>query len=156
MSFLLACVIGVLFAAGFYMLLRRSFVKLIIGLGLLGHGANLLIITAAGIERDAVAADGSPVQAERGMPPFIDPDDARAYDEAKEAGPEALAAIKADPARDGELDAGAADPLPPALILTAIVISFAIVSYTIVLVKRTYQEVGTDDLDQMTATDLTP
>ncbi|MEM9083623.1 MAG: NADH-quinone oxidoreductase subunit K, partial [Planctomycetota bacterium] len=45
------------------------------------------------------------------------------------------------------------DPLPPALILTAIVISFAIVSFAAVLVKRAYQEVGTDDLDQMIATD---
>jgi multisubunit Na+/H+ antiporter MnhC subunit len=45
------------------------------------------------------------------------------------------------------------DPLPGALILTAIVISFGIVSYTIVLIKRTYQDVGTDDLDELTTTD---
>ncbi|MEM0983487.1 MAG: NADH-quinone oxidoreductase subunit K [Planctomycetota bacterium] len=129
MSFLLACTIGILFATGTYMLLRRSFVKLIIGLGLIGHGANLLIITAAGINTEIVDETGAIVEI-RGRPPLI---------------------------AEGEdvLGAGAADPIPPALILTAIVISFAIVSYTIVLVKRTYQEVGTDDLNQMTATDLT-
>jgi multicomponent Na+:H+ antiporter subunit C len=155
-SFLLACVIGVLFASGVYMLLRRSFVKLIIGLGLIGHGANLLIITSAGIQRDAVAADGTPVVAPRGMPPLIEREDAQGYDRAKGTGGGAYEVANANPASDGELDATAADPLPPALILTAIVISFAIVSYTIVLVKRTYQAVGTDDMNQMTATDLTP
>ncbi len=46
-----------------------------------------------------------------------------------------------------------ADPLPGALILTAIVISFGVVAFTIVLIKRTYEEIGTDDLDQMTSTD---
>lgn len=134
MSFLLACVIGLLFASGTYMLLRRSFVKLIIGLGLIGHGANLLIITAAGIAADAppagdAAQAGDAARETRGTPPLI---------------------------AEGEqtLPGSAADPLPPALILTAIVISFAIVSYTIVLVKRTYEELGTDDLNQMTATDL--
>jgi multicomponent Na+:H+ antiporter subunit C len=45
------------------------------------------------------------------------------------------------------------DPLPPALILTAIVISFAILAFAAVLVKRAYEEVGCDDLDQMRTTD---
>ena len=46
-----------------------------------------------------------------------------------------------------------ADPLPQALILTAIVISFGVLAFTTVLVKRVYQTVGTDDLDDMKATD---
>ena len=46
-----------------------------------------------------------------------------------------------------------ADPLPQALILTAIVISFAVLAFTLVLIYRTYQTLGTDDLDQLKATD---
>jgi len=42
-----------------------------------------------------------------------------------------------------------ADPLPQALILTAIVISFAVTAFMLALVYRTYQTVGTDDLDRM-------
>ena len=41
-----AVVVGVLYAAGIYMMLRRSLFKLILGLMLLSHGANLLIFTA--------------------------------------------------------------------------------------------------------------
>jgi multicomponent Na+:H+ antiporter subunit C len=46
-----------------------------------------------------------------------------------------------------------ADPLPQALILTAIVISFGLTAFAIVLIKRVYQTVGSDDLDKMTSTD---
>ena len=51
MEFLLAFVVGGLYAAGLYMMLRRSIVKLIIGLALFGHAANLLIFTVAGLTR---------------------------------------------------------------------------------------------------------
>jgi multicomponent Na+:H+ antiporter subunit C len=46
-----------------------------------------------------------------------------------------------------------ADPLPQALILTAIVIGFGVQAYALILIKRIYQTVGTDDLDKMKATD---
>lgn len=46
-----------------------------------------------------------------------------------------------------------ADPLPQALILTAIVIGFGVQAFALVLIKRVYQTVGSDDLDQMTTTD---
>ena len=46
MMLLLSIVVGLLFAAGLYMMLRRSAMKLIIGLALIGHGANLLIFSA--------------------------------------------------------------------------------------------------------------
>lgn len=115
MMLLLAASVGVLFAAGAYMLMRRSFVKLVVGLALLGHAANLLIWAVA--------------EPTRGRPPLVD----RAAD------------APAPPY---------SDPLPAALILTAIVIGFGIVSYTIVLLKRLYQDVGTDDLEAVTSTDL--
>lgn len=114
MDTILAFVIGTLYAASIYLILRRSIVKLIIGLALLGQAANLLIFTAAGLTR--------------ANPPIV-PDGAEAA-----VGP-------------------SADPLPQALILTAIVISFGVLAFTTVLVKRVYQTVGTDDLDDMKATD---
>jgi len=46
-----------------------------------------------------------------------------------------------------------ADPVPQALILTAIVISFGLQAFAIILVKRTYKVLGTDDLDQLNTTD---
>ena len=114
MLLLLVVSIGLLFGAGAYMLLRRSFVKLVIGLALLGHAANLLIFIGS-----------DPM---RGRPPLIHPGE------------------KLPPETYG-------DPLPMALILTAIVIGFGITSFTIVLLKRAYQDLGTDDLNTMTTTD---
>jgi len=46
-----------------------------------------------------------------------------------------------------------ADPLPQALILTAIVIAFGVLAFAVVLIRRAYEVVGTDDLDQMKDTD---
>lgn len=110
MTLLLALLIGVLYAAGIYMLLRRSIVKLILGLVLLSHAAHLLIFTAGGIEWR--------------RPPFIS------------AGAERLTGV-------------VADPLPQALILTAIVISFGVTAFALVLVYRAHQAAGTDDWDEM-------
>lgn len=52
---------------------------------------------------------------------------------------------------DGQevLKTGAANPLPQALILTAIVISFSFFAFLLVLAYRTYQELETDDTDEM-------
>ena len=46
-----------------------------------------------------------------------------------------------------------ADPLPQALILTAIVISFGVLAFFLALVYRAYDTIGTDDLDKMKETD---
>lgn len=40
-----------------------------------------------------------------------------------------------------------ADPLPQALILTAIVIGFGILSFSVALIYRAYRSRGTDDLE---------
>ena len=42
-----------------------------------------------------------------------------------------------------------ANPLPQALILTAIVISFSFFAFLLVLAYRAYQDIGTDDTDGM-------
>ncbi|WP_409524336.1 Na+/H+ antiporter subunit C [Nitrincola sp. MINF-07-Sa-05] len=111
---ILAVVIGILYASAIYMMLRRSIVKLVIGLMLLSNAANLLIFAAAGVER--------------GAPPLI----------AKGAmQPEGLIA----------------DPLPQALILTAIVIAFGVLAFAVVLIHRAYEVVNADDLDKMKDTD---
>jgi multicomponent Na+:H+ antiporter subunit C len=45
--------------------------------------------------------------------------------------------------------AATANPLPQALILTAIVISFSFFTFLLVLAYRAYQELGTDEIDEM-------
>jgi multicomponent Na+:H+ antiporter subunit C len=45
--------------------------------------------------------------------------------------------------------AATANPLPQALILTAIVISFALTAFTVVLFERAYRSLGTLDTDAM-------
>lgn len=114
MEIILAIMIGVLYAAGIYMILRRSLVKLILGIIILGNGANLLIFLLGRITK--------------GRPPII-PGDLKVFEEAY------------------------ADPIPQALILTAIVISFGLQSFAIILIKRAYKVVKTDDLDEMNAID---
>lgn len=46
-------------------------------------------------------------------------------------------------------EAGIANPLPQALILTAIVISFSLFAFLLVLSYRAYQALGTIDTDEM-------
>lgn len=49
----------------------------------------------------------------------------------------------------GEEAASYTDPIPQALMLTSIVITFALTAYVLVLGYRTYIELGTDDLKQL-------
>lgn len=60
-SVVMAVVVGVLFATGTYLLLQRSLTRVLIGLTLLTHAANLLLLVAGGRAADApfVAADGT-------------------------------------------------------------------------------------------------
>ena len=110
MEFILAITTGILFAAGFYLMLRRSLVKLMLGILFLSHAANLLIFCSAGIEY--------------GKPPII---------------AEGLS----------KLMGAHADPLPQALILTAIVIGFGVQAFFLVLMRKVYELIQNDDLDEM-------
>lgn len=110
MELVLAITLGVLYAAGAYLLLRRSVVRLILGVVLLGHAANLLIFTAAGLRSGGAVF----VPAGAAAPPI-----------------------------------GAADPLPQALILTAIVISFGVLAFTVVMIARAHRIAGSDDVDAL-------
>jgi multicomponent Na+:H+ antiporter subunit C len=60
---LLAVVAGVLYATGFYLLLRRRLAQLIVGLGLLANGSNVLIFSAAGLTRSRPPIVVEPVSA---------------------------------------------------------------------------------------------
>ena len=51
MELLLAITAGTLYGAGFYLMLRRRLAQLIVGLGLLSNGTNLLIFTGGGLTR---------------------------------------------------------------------------------------------------------
>ncbi len=53
----------------------------------------------------------------------------------------------------GENAAPYTDALPQALILTAIVISFAVTAFILVLAYRAYKELGTDDLEKLRGVD---
>ena len=114
MEIVLAVIVGLLYASGIYLMLRRSIVKLVLGLVVLGNGVNLLIFLLGGLVR--------------GKPPIISPD-------------------------GNMLGTIYADPVPQALILTAIVISFGLQAFAIVLIKRTYVVVNTDDLDEIHPTE---
>ena len=95
----MAIAVGVLFASGVYLLLQRSPIRLILGLGLLSHGVNLLLFSTSGLRR--------------GVPPII-------MDKAT---------FRGDISQF-------VDPLPQALILTAIVISFGVTAFVVALVNR--------------------
>src|SRR3954462_6675899 len=106
MELLLAIVAGVLYASGLYLMLRRRLAQLIIGLGLLSNGTNILILSAAGVTR--------------AKPPLMS------------------AGMTADQF---------ADPVPQSLILTAIVIGFGVLAFSLVLAHRVHQSAGSDDID---------
>jgi multicomponent Na+:H+ antiporter subunit C len=99
---MLAGVAALLFGIGTYLLLQRKLSRIIIGLGLLTHGANILLITAG----------------RRGDPPIV--------------GQGARADL--------------ADPLPQALALTAIVITFGVTILLLALAYRSWQLTSDDEV----------
>ena len=110
MEIVLAFVIGGLYAAGIYLMLRRSMPKLVMGLIFLSNATNLLIFVAAGLTR--------------GKPALVAP---------------------------GETSLGQphADPLPQALVLTAIVIGFGVLAFFLTLLRQAYRKLGVEDLDAL-------
>jgi multicomponent Na+:H+ antiporter subunit C len=107
---ILAITAGTLYGTGFYLMLRRRFAQLIIGLGLLGNGTNLLIFVGGGLTRI--------------RPPII---------------PEGQTAITGP----------YADPVPQSLVLTAIVIGFGVLAFSLVLAHGVHAITGSDDIDEL-------
>ncbi|MEX0652936.1 MAG: NADH-quinone oxidoreductase subunit K [Phycisphaeraceae bacterium] len=121
MTFVLAICVAVIVAVGVYMLLGGELKGVAIGVFLLAHGANLSVL----------AMSGSPVTAD----------------------PEGGRLIKAAPVLDNH-GAGASlttvvDPLPQALILTAIVIGFGVMGFLLSLLVVTGRSTGTLDVDTL-------
>ncbi|NLF06210.1 MAG: Na(+)/H(+) antiporter subunit C [Actinomycetales bacterium] len=102
-SLALVVTIGVLVAAGVYLVLERSLTRIIIGIVLIGNGVNLLLLVSGG------AAGGAPII---GMTP------------------------------EDEMS----DPLPEALILTAIVITLGMTAFLLALAYRSWQLHGHDEV----------
>ncbi len=103
----LALLIGVLYGVGTYLLLQRTLIRVVIGLGLLSHGANLMLLQA-----------GGPF----GSAPFV------------------------GPGGGGVVGEGAADPLPQAMVLTAIVITFGVSAFLLALAYRSWVLTGDDEV----------
>lgn len=107
MTLVLSLIIGLLFAAATYCLLRRNLMRVLIGILLLGHAVNLLLLSAS------------------------DP----------------LSRVPAILGKDGTPELpGTADPLPQALVLTAIVIGFGLSVFTLVLARSCFQKMPIDDV----------
>jgi len=108
MSVLLAFAAAFLFATGTWLLLQRRLSRILIGVGLVGHGSNILLLTSGG---------GG------GVSPIID---------------------TADPSEF-------TDPLPQALVLTSIVITFGVTAFLLALGYRswriTHDDVVEDDVE---------
>jgi multicomponent Na+:H+ antiporter subunit C len=102
----LAVMVGVLYAGGTYLLLQRTLTRIVIGLVLLGHGANVLLLLAGG---------------RAGDPPLGDADQLNA--------------------------ATTADPLPQAMALTAIVITFGIIAFLLTLAYRSWTITRDDQVE---------
>lgn len=103
MTVLLAVTAGILCACGTYLLLGRQLSRIVIGIGLVGHGVNILLVLSGG--------DG-------GEPAFIGGD-----------------------------PAGFADPLPQALVLTAIVITFGVIAFLLSLAFRSWRVTADDEVE---------
>lgn len=121
MELVLAIVVGVLFAAGTYLMMARHLLRVVLGTALLGHGTNLLLLGSGRLKRGAAPILGDHAAAGAGTW-------ASRY----------------------------TDPLPPALILTAIVIGLATTALLFVLAYRTHHERGSADLALLRARDEAP
>jgi multicomponent Na+:H+ antiporter subunit C len=105
----LAVLVGVLYGAGTYLLLQRTLTRIVMGLAMMGHGTNVLLLLSGG---------------RAGRAPLIGAND---------------------------LDARYADPLPQAMALTAIVITFGIMAFLLALAYRswtlTHDDTVEDDVE---------
>ena len=95
-NLVLVVVIAALFTVGVYLLLERSLSRVLVGVILLGNGANLLFLVAGGAA---------------GRPPILGQAAARDM----------------------------SDPLPQAMVLTAIVITLGLTAFLLAMAYRTWQ-----------------
>lgn len=99
---------GVLFAVSMWLLLQRSFVKVLFGFVVLSNAANLFVLMMSG----EPVGRSAPIVGDTG--PMV-------------------------------------DPLPQALVLTAIVIGFGVTAYLVTLLYRLFLDSGTTHVDELYA-----
>lgn len=111
-----AVAVAALIAAGVYLALSRDLLRAVIGISLVGAGANLVVLSAGrvGADAPAIVSEGA------------------------------------------ALPAAAANPLPQALVLTAIVISFSLTCFSLALVLAVRQRVGVADSALLRAAEPPP
>jgi len=102
-NLVMAVTVGGLYSVGFYLLLQRSLMRVLIGVVVLGHGTNLLLQLVGGPPGRVPIVGNSPVET-------------------------------------------FADPLPQALALTAVVITFALTTFLLALGYRAFGLVGHDEV----------
>jgi multicomponent K+:H+ antiporter subunit C len=103
-EFLVASAVGVLSAAGIYLVLRGRTFPVVLGLAFMSYAINVFLFASGRLVVN--------------QPPIY-----------------------------GKDVAPYTDPLPQALVLTAIVISFGMTALVVVLSLRTFLEAGTDQVD---------
>ena len=175
MEAIFCLLVGLFFAASIYLMLSNHLVRILLGVSIFGNAVNLLIFTAGRLSGPAppVLSKGAGHEPEHAATPALPVDGAAdgtaAGATATGALPDAATAAAqgatatthpitpAMPINAGSdlvnsaLDAVSttANPLPQALILTAIVISFSIFAFLLVLTFRAYQSMDTDNIDDM-------
>lgn len=109
-NLVLCLLVGVLFASGVYLLLARSITRALIGLLLMGNGANILYLVASG---------------RAGRAPIVTSADS----------------------------SDVSDPLPQAMVLTAIVITLGMTAFILSMAHRAWQ-LGRSDVVHDDAEDV--
>lgn len=130
---LTALTISIIFGIGIYMILRRDIMKIAVGFGLISHSINLTIVTSGIFSGTLV-----PILTEaiNEHVTFIFEDD--------------FANGILAPIINGFTENSLyVDPLTQALVLTAIVISFATTAILLTLAYRINEEYGTTDVDEL-------
>lgn len=106
MELLVASAVGLMSAAGIYLVLRLRTFPVILGLSMLSYAVNVFLFATGRIAVD--------------MPPIL-----------------------------SKTATGYTDPLPQALVLTAIVISFGMTALVVILSLGAFLETGNDKIDML-------
>lgn len=106
-----AILVGLLFAVATFLILQKSFVRILFGFIILSNAANLFVLSMSG---SPDGKDGPIVVSGHGV---------------------------------------MVDPLPQALILTAIVIGFGVTAYLVVLLYRIFLDHDTTNIEELFAED---
>ena len=128
MTWMIAILAGLLAGGGVYLMMRRQLFEVILGIGLLSQAVNVVILVSGGWMQGA-------------RPPLVIDDPAKVAYDGKET-----YISQVDPTLYQ-------DPLPQALILTAIVIGFGLLSFLMVLAARADEATGSHEVGELETED---